>query len=304
MSRLQWQRWIRNGCGVVGHDDLGRQYTQFVKRQFVRNGSMLHAIEKNKTRYYKRYLGHRDESEKRIPSEDEITSTILGPLEFLDAASTFQFWMQVFRKERLATNFPLEHPVRCECMLWPKNNGIEPDAHYKYFFNDGSRFDILIELKWRAPIIPKDELHRQWQTYLTDDARRNCWHVYIAPEISHGILAKGLEELDGRKIGNIWSIGNDDRLILVSWALIRDVLSEHRDSNIGFTRWAALSINFLDRVGIRRFKGFLQAHASLPSEEVACGGFYGGSNHGFNGFKTAGKWLPISDYMFKSFFKE
>jgi hypothetical protein len=265
---------------------------------------MLHAVEKRKTKYFERYAGIRDGREKRVCEEDEIVSTIFGPLEFVDAASVFNFWTDVIQLERESTEFPVTLPVRCQFALWPRNNKVEPDAHFTFLWADNKRFDVLVEFKWRARLVPEDELHRQWQNYLTDDVRGNCWHVFIARDISAGLVAKGLEEVNGIKIGKVWQIGNDDRLILISWAQIRDTLTRYRNRSDGLARWAVLIGHFLEEIGIVRFKGFADASRALPKGSVLHRSFYRGSTHGFNGFGSAMTKLPVSANLFQSFFKE
>lgn len=53
---------------------------------------MLHAINQGKGKIYKRYLGHRDGTEKRVYEEDEITALLLGPLALLPEKESAAFW--------------------------------------------------------------------------------------------------------------------------------------------------------------------------------------------------------------------
>ena len=56
---------------------------------------MLHATFKGKGKLYTRYLGHRDGEERKVHEEDEITSTVLGPLDFMAPADVHRFWQCV-----------------------------------------------------------------------------------------------------------------------------------------------------------------------------------------------------------------
>ncbi|ABD70760.1 hypothetical protein Rfer_3050 [Rhodoferax ferrireducens T118] len=256
---------------------------------------MLHALEKNKTAYYRRYLGYRDGHEKRVCEEDEITSTVFGPLEFIEAASVFQFWSEVFRLQGRSAALPVQAPVRYKFKLWPRHE-VEPDAHLTFFSAENKRFDILIEVKWHAPLSGKNQLRLQWLNYLDEDVRQNCWHVFIAPEISAG--------LEARDSGNVWKIGNDERLILVSWAQIRNALSKCQGRPDGLARWAALTSHFLEKIGIRRFNGFDKAQKELPVAEILHLWSFKGLTHRFTGFAVAANELPKSEIDFKLFFKE
>lgn len=261
---------------------------------------MLHALEKKKTNYYRRYLGVRDGHEKRVCEEDEITSTVFGALEFVDLKHVYDFWREVFRLERQSVLLPAESPNSCKFELWPKKNNIEPDAHFTFFWANGVRLDLLIELKWEAPLSGKDQLRKQWQDYLDIDVKNNCWHLFIAPDISAGLAARDSE------VGNIWQVESDDRLILLSWAQIRDALAKFKDRSDGFGRWAVLTSHFLEKIGVRHFKGFAQAHRALPVTELLYQKFYSGSNHGFKGFRgsaTTANEMSNSVSLFKSFFQ-
>lgn len=56
---------------------------------------MLHATVKGKSALHERYLGRRDEGERRVHEEDEITSAIFGPLDFMAPAEVARFWHSV-----------------------------------------------------------------------------------------------------------------------------------------------------------------------------------------------------------------
>lgn len=196
---------------------------------------MLHAITQNKSTHGRRYLGYRDKDEARVSEEDEITSIFLGPLDFMEATPVLQFWTEVFHLLGRKVVFPAAPPIDYKFRLWPLGRPVQPDAHLTFFWADNKRFDILIEFKWHAPLSGKYQLHRQWREYLNEDERKECWHVFIAPEISAGIAAKNAEKVYA------WRKGDDDRLVLVSWAQISDALSRCRGRSDGLARWAAMT---------------------------------------------------------------
>lgn len=59
---------------------------------------MLHAFCHKKSGLYKRYLGHREQGEKRVCEEDEITALIMGPLDYLSAEATGMFWRALIER--------------------------------------------------------------------------------------------------------------------------------------------------------------------------------------------------------------
>lgn len=226
---------------------------------------MLHVTANNgKSTLYRRYLGDRDREERKVHEEDEITSTILGPLDFMPTADVFRFWQGVLQSAGQNNFLPAGTPSQITMEMWPKrtdpatNKSIEPDLMVRMTWPDTFRI-LLIELKWRSPLSGADQLHKQWLRFLTNAERSYALHLFIAPEISAGAEAPNNEEAGG----DVW--GN--RLILLPWMQIRAVLNEFALEDSGLGRWAKLAGCFLKRVQIRSFGGFrrLLADISLPN---------------------------------------
>jgi hypothetical protein len=228
---------------------------------------MLHAIEKSKTRISTRYLGDRDGIELRVSEEDEITSTILGPLDFLSAAENHRFWQRLLASVKHPNFLPSSQPSNVEFGFWERriandnSRPIEPDAVVRMYWPDGSTRILLIELKWHAPLSGKDQLHRQWLQYLTEMERQTALHLFIAPNVSAGESARSNKD--------VWG---DRKLVLLSWLHIRSVLSEFSTETAAIGRWARVADQFLESVHIRKFRGFnylfneqVQLPEGLPS---------------------------------------
>lgn len=264
---------------------------------------MLHAVANRKTRFHHRYhsrnRGERDELSQRVQAEDEIVSTVFGPLDFMETKQVYQFWQEVFQQSGKESVLPDEPPDRLEMKLWPRRPGcedrtqIEPDAHLSFVWPDGSQTDVLIEIKWRAPLSGHDQLHRQWMHYLSQKEKKRCWHVFIGLDTSTA---------SDRAAGNVWRVAGDDRLVLLSWAQVRDVLSNFQGHSDGLGRWAEKANYFLEQVEIRRFKGFAQAICKLPKAHITIRRIFGGLTHGFSGFRLTTQKLSDSEYVFQSFF--
>jgi hypothetical protein len=227
---------------------------------------MLHAVEKGKSKYFERYHGKRDSLELKVSEEDEITSTILGPLEFLSVSDHYQLWRHLLNEVGRAKFLPEILPLKITLDLWPRrvaadtNKYIEPDAIVHMVWPDNESRILLIELKWRAPLSGNDQLHRQWMQYLTAEEREQALHLFIAPEISAGIQATENENAGG----NVWLQGN--RLIPISWLHIRSILDKFANESLPLYRWAQLTNKFLEAIGIRKFTGFgyINTNLSLP----------------------------------------
>lgn len=152
---------------------------------------MLHAFARNKSRAYQRYLGIRDASEPRVSSEDEITSIIFGPLDFLPASDNWKLWRLVLQNHAsrdMSGALPPDYfsdsfsPNACTLEFWPRKDKIEPDLLIKFSDGQGSLRSLLIELKWDAGISGDDQLEKQWLDYQTGEHAFSL-HVFIAKRL-------------------------------------------------------------------------------------------------------------------------
>ena len=75
---------------------------------------MLHAVAKGKTKFYKRYLNRREREphEAMVRAEDEITSIIIGPMDFMLPNEIHRFWMELFSLNSNRVIFPELPPER------------------------------------------------------------------------------------------------------------------------------------------------------------------------------------------------
>lgn len=208
---------------------------------------MLHAISQKKTNLYRRYLGHRGPEDGRVMEEDEITSLIMTPLTFMSHEAVGEFWRKLLPEE--CTN---EAHVRCEgskMTFWPSRsaNGrrIEPDLLIKLDWMDGQQTVLLVEFKWRAGLSGQEQLHRQWKEFLTCEERKNAFHLFIAPEVSAGVIA--------RTSNDVWG----ERLVLCSWHKVAKVMYELSRSASGALRdWAHQVQIVLSMLKMVPFSGF------------------------------------------------
>ena len=217
---------------------------------------MLHVTyASGKSNRYKAYTASRDAQSGIVHAEDEVTSTVLGPLDFLAPAAVHTFWKTVFSIAGFDDLLPSDPPARSSVIFWDARAAqkgglrIEPDGRVDLFW-DGKQQPrqqtLLIEVKWRAPLSGDDQLHRQWCDYLTDDERLHTYHVFIGIETTAGLAAKHSVR------GDVWQ----GRLILLSWLQIRAAFSRLSVCNNELGRWARLANHFLEKVGIQQFLGF------------------------------------------------
>ncbi len=225
---------------------------------------MLHAtFHRGHSNLYKRYTGHRDPEDVHVHEEDEITSTVIGPLDLLPPIAVHRFWFELLLSVDEEFLSP-EPPVSADIKLWdsrPATDGstrIEPDCIVEFKLANGERRILLVEFKWRAPLSGKNQLRRQWLKYLTEDERGDALHIFIGIKVSAAADARyGADS-------KYWQMAAGNRLVLISWLQVRSVLGSLKKGSDKLALWARLSDRFLERVGIRRFSGFSYLQERLP----------------------------------------
>lgn len=206
---------------------------------------MLHAFSHKKSRLYRRYLGHRDETtEHRVAEEDEITSTLLGPLAFLSPAAIAAFWGALVQLRNPEYAFPTEVPSRAEMYFWPREGRIEPDLRVELTWRTHTQI-LLVELKWRASLSGKEQLHEQWESYLDKDEQSRALHVFIGLDTSEA--ANALNRRD------VWN----GKLLMRSWFDILTAVSTIRTGpGLELRHWSEQVRRCLKLLAVEPFGGF------------------------------------------------
>jgi len=222
---------------------------------------MLQAFTRNKSRSYKRYLGVRDPFERRVNAEDEITSLIFGPLEFLSAHDNWALWRSLLQNPG-ASNPPLPSsffsnffPTSCAFAFWPRKDNIEPDLVIQFADDMGKTRSLLIELKWDAGVSGLDQLEKQWLSYQASEHDRSL-HIFIAKrarEMMPDLAPWSCREADGSKAV---------RFRPMSWHEFKHEIAKipsTASTSSVLRRWAVLVSGFLGQLEIRPFLGFQAA---------------------------------------------
>jgi hypothetical protein len=236
---------------------------------------MLHALERGHTKFFRRFQGDRSEVSEgeKIREEDEITSTFLGPLDFMQPKEGWRIWREILYQAGRSDILPDSPPVCMELTLWPSRSvfvgsgiRVEPDATLLFEWKNLEKKLLLIEFKWGAPLSGDDQLHRQWRGYLNDEERKYSYHIFIAPEVSAGAAAR-----DG-DMGNVWAVNDDNRLLLLPWELIRSAvksLADNNETEKPVNRWAGLEDRFLECIGVHCFHGFKHFNSTSDIQPLA-----------------------------------
>lgn len=206
---------------------------------------MLHAFSHKKSRLYRRYLGHRDETtEHRVAEEDEITSTLIGPLAFLSPAAIAAFWGALVHLRNPEYPLPTDAPTRAEMYFWPRKGRIEPDLRVELTWSTHIQI-LLVEFKWRAPLSGQEQLHDQWKSYLDADEQSRALHLFIGLDTSEAINA-----LNRRDVWN-------GKLLTRSWFDILTAVATIRTGpGLELRRWSEQVRRCLKLLAVEPFSGF------------------------------------------------
>lgn len=219
---------------------------------------MLHAFSHKKSRLYRRYLGHRDETtELRVAEEDEMTSTLMGPLAFLSPAAIAAFWDALIGLRHPEHAFPTGAPTAAEMFFWPRSGRIEPDLVVELAWGSYTRI-LLVEFKWRAPLSGQDQLHDQWERYLSAEERGRALHLFIGLDTSEATNA-----LNRRDVWN-------GKLLMRSWFDILTAVANIRTGpGLELQRWSEQVRRCLKLLAIEPFSGFeALARPQLPASSA------------------------------------
>jgi len=222
---------------------------------------MLHAFLHNKSNAYKRYLDLRDPTEQRVSSEDEITSLVFGPLDYLSVSDKWKLWKTVLESRAstavsglLPTDYFSEFsPTACIIEFWPKRGHIEPDIVIRFSNDKGVDKILLIELKWNSGLSGADQLKKQWLSY-SNSEHESLLHVFITKRM--GLQSANLD---------LWSCSVNDKMVVcrlrsVRWhVFMHEIakLAHSQDTSVPLKRWCDLTVGFFAKIGIRPFVGFL-----------------------------------------------
>jgi len=208
---------------------------------------------------------------QRVNCEDEITSIVFGSLEFLPVSDCWVFWKALLNSpanQGESGALPRDffenefQPESCEFQFWRKFSGIEPDLWIQFIGTNKDERNLLVEIKWDAPLSGENQLERQWEEYSED--RSKSLHVFIA---------KNLREFPTNK--KIWMNDGDKescRLRGVRWHSLRqeiNKISKYYPGMEKLKRWSNLVDGFLGLVGINTFVGFDETKKNTEALSVS-----------------------------------
>jgi len=222
---------------------------------------MLHAVNRRKAR-----LDAFRSPGEQVPLEDVVTSTVFGPLLFIDQAEASAAVSLMMSALGMS---PPDWSGPAHLSLWPKrrtvdelrSSYVEPDAEIV----DGEGNSLIVEVKWGAPL-SRCELAAQWLS-LKNEARAASRHllVVLEPGRYRGAIDEDRKVIEGR-CALPWPIH------MVTWRRMADafrVIGGDMRLNPGTRRWALAVHAFLRREDPRALGGW----SSLDLVEVQEGGW-------------------------------
>jgi hypothetical protein len=194
--------------------------------------------------------------------EDEITSCVFGPLDYLPTEQVWGLFERLIPVKKL---WPKTVPNGHQCSFWQniaKSGRVEPDLAIRFLRDARPILTVLIEVKWDTYLNPEDQLVKQWDC-ITQAEKAPCLHLYLVKDLTAGEkdIAKSLQISEPKSVKEHWK----ERLFCIGWRDLAERLNESlRFWNAPIVAWAKDVHGFLERIGVTAFSGF----AHLPDPDI------------------------------------
>lgn len=190
---------------------------------------MLHATHRHKTKLpYQRYAMHRELGDDRRTQEDEITSTIFGPLDFMQKTTANRIVNQLLEEDK-----DLDSDVTIE--FWPRIANVEPDVLITRKTSAGVEC-YIVEIKWNAPL---GETQIQDQVNAVKSERH-------PDKLQHMVISRFAQSVETPSTACTWMDFKD--------RFVPDANNGSNDSV--FEKWRKLVTDYLETCNVRHFCGF------------------------------------------------
>lgn len=203
---------------------------------------MLHAIYRKKSQLpAQRYAASAGAQDTRRTQEDEITSTIFGPLDFMSVEALRKVIGSLFERELppKSSNISIE--------FWPGYDRVEPDVVFIEDLEDKRKNAYIVEVKWNAPL-GEEQVERQI------DAVEAIEGIH---RTSHIVLSRHILNVDAQSRNLTW-MDFKDRVIS---------LKKSTSTDRALTKWIDLVDCFLEQCNIRHFRGFGEVKVPVTTRQ-------------------------------------
>lgn len=213
--------------------------------------------------------------------EDEITSTIFGPLTYFSSSEIWYFFETLIKYMLVDENlWPVRSSkqINVKFFFWPlmkTTNGekIEPDVLVKFRVKKATILTILVEVKWDCLQSSQDQLAKQWDA-IDSFERENCFHLYLVRRLKEAEceIKRMFERNSGVDLSKfrfnkrIWQ----QRLFCMSWEQLMYIAQENLLSgSLSLNKWASNIAAFLSKLSVPRIiglKNIIQNNVPLLQE--------------------------------------
>ncbi|MEX9786088.1 MULTISPECIES: hypothetical protein [Providencia] len=165
---------------------------------------MISAVIHNKSsRWFSKSIeNHSNSEEKKIPREDEITSTIFGSMKYFNHLDVFKLFNsmcdEVDDRRCLSMNISLWPSLR----ILKNKKRVEPDAVFSFTLDGGEVKKFILEAKWLNNEYNYNQLENQWIAF-GKNAPENTRLIYLATCIKNFNLYK--KNINDKWRGITWS---------------------------------------------------------------------------------------------------
>lgn len=150
---------------------------------------MIHAVIHKKTSRWLKESNLVNSAPNRIPREDEITSTIFGPLCYFPAKYVYFFITSLIGNN--SPDFDNLSIDNLSIKFWPSKihtyrgmkKRTEPDIVFDFSLN-GKKEIYIFELKWGASF-GEDQIEREWESFRSKNKNGTSYLLYIAHNIEN-----------------------------------------------------------------------------------------------------------------------
>lgn len=196
----------------------------------------------------------KDRSIQRL-CEDEITSSVFGPLAFLPTDQIWTLFRKLLPIEDLC---PSQTPDQARFSFWKRLavSRIEPDLLVCFLKDEQPLLTVLVEVKWKSGLSSEDQLVDQWAN-IPEDERGRCLHLYLVRNETKGQndIEQSLErgQSKGRFPVDQWK----ERLFCLGWRKLADILQVNQFLwKPPLALWATNVVSFMQRSKLTSFTGF------------------------------------------------
>ena len=221
---------------------------------------MLQAIiQKKSSRWLKQAQQENLQNPSHTPREDKITSTVFGPMQYLNSVDVYLFFCKLIGKKPETTIENISHTLSFwerKSHSWPSSDlkclkTTEPDLIVRFQINQ-QHITFIVELKWgKSSHFHSEQLERQWSQFQEGETHL----IYLATHIHPDFFNKKDFILNQQYWHDI------------TWAQFLGFTQreayQHTTASIGFIRYMNDVSKLLTQLNLKQFNCFSKFNVPL-----------------------------------------